>query len=43
MVQKALPLKNYKQEVIVLPETAQAVGLRCEDSMVTLRFLANGT
>jgi hypothetical protein len=43
MVQKVLPLKRYNQATVELPETAQAVGLRCEDSVVTLRFMAEET
>lgn len=43
MTQKPLPLKNYHQPAVSFPETAQAVGLRCEDQVVTLRFMAGDT
>ena len=43
MVQKVLPFKGYRAEALLQPETAQAVGLKCEDQVVTLRFMADGT
>jgi hypothetical protein len=45
MVQNVLPFTGYQPDMLLRPEieTAQVVGLRCEDRVVTIRFLAQGT
>jgi hypothetical protein len=39
-MQETLPLRNYNQSRPIPSEVAQVVGLRCEDQVVTLRFMA---
>lgn len=41
MVQVALPLKNQQRPVYRALESAQVVGLSCDEEAVTLRFLAD--
>lgn len=45
MVQSILPFAGNKPETLIRSEieTAQIVGLRCEDRVVTIRFMSQGT